>query len=108
MICLVASVMLCIPKVPMLATSVALSIVYAATAMANTSFISIYFINFASSGDVVTTGDIIDFCTYLGTSVASLVYSIIVDNWDYTPMFISWSVLSILSVIILHKLNRIQ
>lgn len=92
----------------LLAASIALSIVYAASPMANTSFASIYPMNFANSGNVATAGGIIDFCIYLGTGVASLIFGFIVEQWGYTPMFISWSILSILSVLMLHKLNRIS
>lgn len=104
--CIVASIVLSVGKVPMLASAVALSIVYATVSIANTSFLSIYPIGFARSGNVASVSGLMDFCTYLGAGVASVIYGVVVEHWGYIPMFLSWIALSILSVISLITLER--
>ena len=105
LICLLASVLLCVNRLPLVAAMLCLSAVYAAVSMANTSFLSIYPMGFAQSGNVATVGGIMDFCTYLGAGAASLTYGFIIQNWGYLPMFVSWVVLSVLSLFFLKKLE---
>lgn len=105
-ICIAAAVLLCIASVPMVLALIALGIVYAMTSVVNTSFLSIYPIGFVRSGNVASVSGIMDFCTYLGAGVASLVYGFLVTQWGYTPLFVSWAVLSLLSVFLLWKLEK--
>lgn len=104
--CLAAASSLCVEKLPIFAATVALSVVYAAVSIVNTSFLSIYPMSFASSGNVASVSGIMDFCTYLGAGAASVIYGLVVEHFGYLPMFLSWAVLSLMSVVLLNKLER--
>ena len=108
LICLLASVLLCLNRLPLVAAMLCLGAVYAAVSMANTSFLSIYPMGYAQSGNVATVGGIMDFCTYLGAGAASVPYGFIIQNWGYLPMFVSWVVLSVLSLFFLKKLETVH
>lgn len=103
--CLSASILLCFTKLPLIAAMLCLSTVYAAVSMANTSFLSIYPMSYAQSGNIASVSGIMDFCTYLGAGIASFAYGFIIQNWGYLPMFLSWGILSLLSLIFLRKLE---
>ena len=103
--CLIASVLLCFTKLPLVAAMLCLSIVYAAVSMANTSFLSIYPMGFAQTGNIASVSGLMDFCTYLGAGLASFIYGFVIQNWGYLPMFLSWTLLSILSLFLLKKLE---
>ena len=106
LICLTAALLLCAPTIPMVAASIALSLVYTAVSIVNTSFLSIYPIGFTNSGNVASVSGIMDFFTYLGAGVASVIYGLVVEHWGYLPMFLSWAVLSFLSILLLMHLER--
>ena len=106
--CLLTAGLLCIHTIPMPVALVALSVVYAMASVVNTSFLSIYPIGFAASGNIASVSGIMDFCTYLGAGVASVVYGYVVTQWGYLPLFVSWAVLSLLSVFLLWKLEQKQ
>ena len=104
--CMLASVLLCFHSLPMAAAMICLSVVYAGVSLANTSFLSIYPMSYAKSGNIASVSGIMDFCTYLGAGVASLAYGFVIENWGYLPMFLSWVVLSILSILFLKKIEH--
>ena len=103
--CLISSVLLCLTRLPLVAAMLCLSIVYAAVSMANTSFLSIYPMGYAQTGNIASVSGLMDFCTYLGAGLASFVYGFVIQNWGYLPMFLSWTALSILSILFLKKLE---
>ena len=104
--CLAASVLLCFKVLPLVAAMLCLSAVYAAVSMANTSFLSIYPMSFAKSGNIASVSGIMDFCTYLGAGIASMIYGVVIQHWGYLPMFISWGIISFVSVFFLKKLEN--
>ena len=103
--CLFAALLLCSNFIPLIIAMLCLSLVYTAVSMANTSFLSIYPMSFASSGNVASVSGIMDFCTYLGAGVASVIYGVVIENWGYLPMFISWAILSVAALFFLKKLE---
>lgn len=98
-ICLAASAFLCFQQISLLSAVLSLSVVYAAVSVINTSFLSIYPLRFADSGNVASVSGIMDFCTYLGAGAAALAYGAIIQSFGYTPMFLSWAALSLLSIL---------
>ena len=105
-LCIVCSVFLCLGKINMLASVIALSLIYASVSMINTSFLAIYPMQFAADGAVASASGIMDFATYLGGGISSAIYGITISLWGYNTMFISWIVVSILSMIILVSVNK--
>ena len=100
-VCLAASVLLCFRQITFLPAVLSLSVVYAAVSVVNTSFLSIYPLRFADSGNVASVSGVMDFCTYLGAGAAALVYGAAIQRFGYLSMFLSWSVLSALCILLI-------
>ncbi len=96
-VCLASALPLCIgvgsPSLAMLL----LGLIYAAVSIINTGFLSIYPLHFVNEGRVATVSGIMDFVTYLGAGIASIIYGYI----GYIPMFVSWVVVSAISIFIM-------
>lgn len=105
-LCGAASVVLFIGNLPMIAAVVALCIVFAAVSLINVSVIGMFPLRFAHSGNTGSVSGIIDFCSYLGTGVFSVLYGSLVDMYGFFPMFLSWLIFSVISFFILVKLQR--
>ena len=69
--------------------------------MINTSILSMFPLRFASKGLVSSVSGITDFATYLGAAIASAIYGIWIDGGRFGPMFLSWIIVSLLSIGIL-------
>lgn len=102
-LCAALSVVLCLPVQSSLLAAVCLSLIYAFVSMINTSFLSIFPLRFAEKNLVSSVSGIADFATYLGAAIASAVYGFWIEGGTggYLYMFLSWIVLSILSIVIL-------
>ncbi len=105
-VCIISSVLLCIGGVGMLSSAILLSLIYAAVSMINTSILSIYPLSHLKTGNVASVSGIMDFATYLGGGVASMIYGMVIAKFGYTPMFVSWAVISVISVLVIMKINR--
>lgn len=106
----IACVVLTIPlftKVgsPLIA-AVCLSMLYAAVSVINTSIVSIYPVRFYKTGNVASVSGVLDFATYAGSGISSFIYGIIIKQYGYSPMFFSWAVISIISIIFLRILTK--
>lgn len=108
LICIAATVILCIKGITLAAAIVALSTVYAAVSLINTSFLSIYPISFAQRGGVASVSGLMDFATYLGAGVSGVIYGVVIKSFGYTPMFLSWSVISAVSYLVMLKFRSKQ
>ena len=97
-LCIASSLLLCTGKINIISAVLAMSIIYAAVSMINTSILSIFPLHFVSTGNVASISGIMDFATYLGGGVASFIYGIVIKNFGYVPMFASWCVISLISV----------
>lgn len=104
--CTAASVLLCFSRIGMTASVLALSVIYAAVSMINTSILSIYPLHYLKTGNVASVSGIMDFATYLGAGIASVLYGIVIKNFGYLPMFVSWAGISGICVILIMKINR--
>ncbi len=105
-VCVVSAVLLCVDGVGMLLSVVLLSLIYTAVSMINTSILSIYPLKFLETGNVASVSGVMDFATYLGGGVASMIYGVVIASFGYVPMFVSWIVISVISVLMLMKINR--
>ena len=105
LLCVVGALLLCLQVPPVLAM-IALGGVYAAVMVANTSFLTIYPMRFSAEGRVASLSGMMDFVTYLGASVASLIYGALEESFGYLPMFASWSAISVVSFFILGRVLR--
>lgn len=105
LVCLVAAVLLCFGKIPMLAAILALSIIYTAASVINTSILSIYPLHYLKTGNVASVSGIMDFATYLGAGISGVIYGVAIKNFGYIPMFVSWAVISVISIAFLMKIE---
>ena len=99
-VCLAASIPLCLGVGSPVAAMFLLGSIYAAVSVINTSFLSIYPVRYASRGRVASVSGIMDFVTYLGAGLSSVVYGFV----GYLPMFASWAVVSVVSLTVLARL----
>ena len=102
--CLVPAVLLCVVRTSPLLSMVCLSLLYAAASVANTSLVSIFPLRYQATGNVASVSGIMDFSTYLGAGIASVVYGLLVDRLGYFPMFLSWAVLCAVALLFVQKL----
>jgi len=105
-VCILSSVLLCVNKINITVAMLSLSAIYAAVSMINTSILSIFPLHYVKTGNVASISGVMDFATYLGGGVASFIYGIVIKYWGYTPMFVSWLVISLISLIFLYKINK--
>ncbi len=106
LLCTVAAVFLCTGLGNMLTAVIALSLIYAAVSMINTSILSIYPLQYTKTGNVASVSGIMDFATYLGGGITGLIYGVVIEKFGFLPMFVSWAVISVLSILFIIKINR--
>ena len=83
---------------------VSLSMIYALVSVINTSILSIYPIRYAETGNVASVSGLMDFATYGGAGIGSLIFGVMIKHFGYSPMYISWAVISVVSIAILSRL----
>ena len=105
-ICIIAAVVLCCERIGILMSALALGLIYTAVSMINTSFLSIYPLRYAKTGNEAAVSGIMDFSTYLGAGISGAVYGVLIKYFGYVPMFASWVVVSVISLCII-RTNRI-
>ena len=97
-LCLLASVMLLFTSFGLAAAVIALGVVYASTSIVNTSITSIYPMRYLASGNVSSVSGLLDFASYLGAGISSAIFGVVIKNYGYRPMFISWIVAAAISL----------
>ena len=70
-----------------------LSLIYMAVSVMNACFLSFFPLQFAREGTVASVSGIMDFATYLGTGLSSMVFGILIEGYGYRAMFLSWALL---------------
>lgn len=99
--CAVLAGVLCLnPGAPLVA-AICLSLIYALISMINTSTLSMFPLRFAEKNMVSSVSGVADFFTYLGAGIGSAVYGFWNKGGNFVPMFISWVVLCVASIILL-------
>ncbi len=106
LVCIISAVLLCVDGLGALVSVILLSLIYTAVSMINTSILSIYPLQYLKTGNVASVSGVMDFATYLGGGIASMIYGVVIASFGYTPMFISWAVISVVSVLMILKINR--
>jgi sugar phosphate permease len=101
-------VILCIGVSGPLLAALCLSMIYALVSMINTSILSMFPLRFAKDDLVASVSGITDFATYLGASIASAVFGILIEDGGYGWMFAVWAVVSLLSIVILLGLHPMR
>ena len=102
-LCILASAGLCAAARPV-AALLCMGLLYIWITVINTMFVSVYPLN--KTGCVASVGGLMDFLTYLGASIASPIYGLLIDTHGFRPMFLSWAVISALCMLILLALRR--
>lgn len=100
--CFVASIPLLF-SFSALSAALLLSIIYTAVSIINTSMLSVYPLRYSKSGKAASVSGIMDFFTYFGGGISGVIYGVLIKSYGYLPMFVSWCVLSLISVFILLK-----
>lgn len=103
-VCTVFSAVLCMGKPGMLISVAALGIIYTAVSVINTALVSIYPLRWSETGNTASVSGVMDFSTYLGAGISSAVYGVVIKHFGYLPMFVSWALLSALSMFIICKI----
>lgn len=103
--CVFLALILCIKTSPIMAI-VCLSLIYSAVSMINTAIVSVYPVRYANMGNVASVSGLLDFATYLGSGISSVIYGIVIGRVGYAPMFVSWSVISLISIAVLAVLIK--
>jgi len=70
-----------------------LSLVYMAVSVMNACFLSFFPLGFSRENAVASVSGIMDFATYLGTGLSSMVFGILIEGYGYSAMFGVWAVL---------------
>lgn len=105
-VCAAAAVFLCAGSIGIFFSVLALGIIHAAVSVINTSVLSIYPLRYSDTGNTASVSGTTDFSTYFGAGVSSAVYSAVIKHFVYLPMFVSWAVISVLSIFILIVINK--
>lgn len=100
-VCGLAAIVLLYGHIPPVAAMIALGVLYAAASMINTSMVSVYPTRFADCGRLGFVSGLMDFVTYMGAGIASVIYGRFLDRFGYEFMFGSWIAVSILSALVL-------
>ena len=70
-----------------------LSLTYMAVSVMNACFLSFFPLQFAREGTVASVSGIMDFATYLGTGISSMVFGVMIEAYGYGAMFVTWAVI---------------
>ncbi len=80
-----------------------LSLVYMAVSVMNACFLSFFPLQFAREGAVASVSGIMDFSTYLGTGISSMVFGVLIEVYGYGAMFVTWAVLCGIGLVLQRK-----
>ena len=80
-----------------------LSLTYMAVSVMNACFLSFFPLQFAREGSVASVSGIMDFATYLGTGISSMVFGSLIEGYGYGAMFITWAVLCAIGFLMQRK-----
>lgn len=100
--CAICSLLLILLPVSAWASVIYLSLIYMAVSVINACMLAFFPIQFSKDGHVASVSGIMDFATYLGTGLSAMVYGVVIDHLGFHAMFLSWVILSLLAVPMLH------
>ncbi len=102
-VCIGCSVLLVFAAASPWLAIVYLSLVYMAVSVMNACFLSFFPLRFAREGTVASVSGIMDFATYLGTGISSMVFGIMIEAYGYGAMFTAWAVLCGIGLLLQRK-----
>lgn len=82
-----------------------LSLVYMAVSVMNACFLSFFPLQFAREGAVASVSGIMDFATYLGTGISSMIFGVLIETYGYSAMFAAWAVLCGIGLVLQRKMK---
>lgn len=100
----IAAVLLLLPIGIPLVSGICLGFIYAALSIANTSFLAVFPLRFAKIGEAASASGLMDFTTYFSWGLGSIIYGVIIKNFQtsgYYIMFASWVILSLASAFLM-------
>lgn len=105
--CIIAAAILCLP-LPALLTALCLCFISATISMINTSMLSIFPMRFADSGNVSSVSGIMDFATYLGSSLSAALFGWMFTTAEsnFSAMYAIWIAVAVVSIFILSLYRR--
>lgn len=106
-LCVLSSLLLCTDVIAMPAAVLCLSVIYASVSMINTSLLTMLPMHYTRTGNVASVSGIMDFATYLGGGLASLIYGALIKSFGYLPMFVSWVIISVVSISVIIYINKV-
>lgn len=68
--------------------------------------LSIYPMRFTDTGNISSVSGLMDFSTYGGAGISSWIYGMIIKAHGYSPMFISWTIISLISAVVLFEIIK--
>lgn len=83
-----------------------LSMVYMAVSVMNGCFLSFFPLRFAQEGRVASVSGIMDFATYLGTGISSVIFGILIEWLGYEAMFLTWAILCMMGLLFLRRILK--
>lgn len=98
----------CLRGIPVTAAIVCLGITAAAISVTNNSFLSVYPTRYSKCGCVSSVVGLMDFSTYLGAGISSILYGRLLEKGSYSILFVSWFILSILAILFIYIHNHIK
>lgn len=103
LLCALSALILLSKAVSPIVALVCLSLIYAAISVINTYLLTAVPLQFAASGNQSSVSGIMDFFTYSGAGIGSFVYGYLVSWFGYPAMFLSYALVSVVSLILLGK-----
>ena len=102
-LCVVSSVLLLSKAIPPIVALLCLSLIYAAISVINTFLLTAVPLQFAASGNQSSVSGVMDFFTYLGAGIGSLIFGYLVGWFGYPAMFLTYALVSTVSLVLIRK-----
>ena len=99
LISIFACAVLLIQKSSPVISIIALSLIYTAVSLINTSLLSVFPMGFVKTGNVASVSGLMDFATYFGAGISSVIFGYALAGLGYGFMFAFWAVISAFALI---------
>lgn len=99
LLCVICSALLLFKTIPPIMAIVCLSLIYAAISVINTVFLSLFPLQFSATGNQASVSGIMDFFTYFGAGIGSLIFGYLINYFGYGAMFLCYAAVSLISIL---------
>lgn len=103
LLCVFATIPLLLKATPPMLSAICLGLLYAAVSVINTSMLSIFPLQFTKSGNQASVSGMMDFFTYFGAGIGSLLFGYFIKGFGYHSVFIVFTLLAATSLLIIIK-----